>query len=90
MSEPNPMQKLVAGLNARIVDTLHAGADTASVLEWLKDQPSELVTEAIAQTQPGAWRVAIEPLIKSLSEDQLRGFLAALIAVFAQTLPATK
>lgn len=86
MSEPTPEQKFIAALNMKVLETLHEGADPIAVLKWLESTPAAMIKTAIHGTQPKAWSVAIEPLIESLTEDQRRGFIAALIAVFAQTV----
>lgn len=51
-------------------------------LAWFANQPIEATKEAIKQTQPPAWHVIIEPLIASMTDEQCKGFLAALLAVF--------
>lgn len=86
MSEPTPVHKFVAELHMKILETLHEKGDPVAVLKWLEGTAPDIIRNAIRETQPKAWSIAIEPLIESLTEDQRRGFIAALIAVFAQTV----
>lgn len=81
--EPTPVEKMCGELNIRIIATLKEKTEPTAVLQWLADQPSETVKQAIKETQPKAFAVAIEPLIESLTEDQRRGFIVALIAVYS-------
>ena len=64
--------------------------DASSHLEWLAKQPTELVRSTILTTQPEGWAVIAEPLVKSLSDDQAVGVLAALVAVFVQAASGSK
>lgn len=82
-----PVQALVGKLAERIRESLYEkGPTTASVLEWLKTQDTKVIRQAIRETQPKGWAVASEPLIDSLTDDQSIGVLAALVAVFVQTV----
>lgn len=91
MTQPAPNiepHNLLAGiLVAKVKSTLTDGGPTAeSVLEWLTTQPAEVVRKTLIEMQPKSWKVAAEPYVASLSDDQARATLAAFAAVFVQTL----
>lgn len=80
-------RSVILELTVRIKESLYEkGPTTASVLEWLKTQDAKVIRQAIRETQPKGWAVASEPLIASLTDDQCIGVLAALVAVFVQTV----
>lgn len=80
------MMALVQVTTARIVESIKGQTKPEEVLTWLATQEIEVITASIKWTQPRGWGVAIEPLLESMTPDQRRGFFAALLAVFAQSV----
>lgn len=87
-SQPKPEDMLVANLCGRLRASLSDNGPTAEkVLEWLQEQDVATVRAAILRTQPRGWAIACQPLVDTLTDEQAKGILAALIAVFVQTIP---
>lgn len=88
IQDPN---MLVGVLVSKIKDGLIRpdGPDCQAILEWLASQDSDVVKKAIKATQPPhkGYAVVVEPLVDSISDDQARGVLMALMAVYVQVLP---
>ena len=85
VEDPNMLVGIIA---KKVRGTLGdvAGPDAASVLLWIAAQKPDVVKRAIIGTQPKEWAVAAGPLTESLTPEQCAGVLAALMAVFVQTL----
>ncbi len=78
---------LVGVLARKMLDTLKPGGPSPEpILLWLKTQKPEVIKQAISSTQPAGWKVASEPLVESLSDDQACGMLCALTACTVQML----
>jgi hypothetical protein len=84
IEDPN----LLLGVLVRLVrDTLAPGQTPEPVMLWLKSQKPEVLRKAITSTQPpNGWAALSVPLLESLSEDQLCGVIAAMMAVYVQAL----
>lgn len=71
----------------RIVSVIRGQAKAEDMLKWFAEQDEKVIRETILGTQPtGPWRIIAEPLVESLNKEQRAAVLAALMAVFAQTL----
>ena len=86
VEDPNMLVGIIAKKVRATLGDVEGAPDAASVLMWIVAQKPEVVKRAIIGTQPKAWAVGAGPLTESLTPEQCAGMLAALMAVFVQTL----
>jgi hypothetical protein len=61
-----------------------------TVLQWLAEQSIDVVRIAILRAQTAPYAIAVEPLVDSLSDDQARGVLMAIMNGVYQGRATTK
>ena len=86
-AEPPPEYMLIGKYAKRIRASIgEKPTDTPeAILGDLKKEDIMLVRKAILGTQPPQWGLA-SPLVDSLQDEQCVGILAALLAVYVQTV----